>query len=385
MNAIFKPKDFDSHLERMTYNQDFPTLWQFPKEFKRNWLKQLDTRFIIILSVTFIFEVCTILLLLSSVKGSDSERDVNAIQKRFAHLLLDKFTDDNFSNDAISENTYLYGVLEEISQIENLETNNKQNGSNSYAEKSAMAGSNRDKIFQANTGQLYGDKSSASGGSGSTESGSAIGLLQYLSDDNNASSDELREIFAQGDRNRQRLEGSLANLRLNPYQQQSGTNQYGSGADNAMSYSDLKGSKSNVSDAEVLSSLSPLEKANYSTVAKNTELEESSAAMLNKTGTKASARKAEHVTRVVLDHNRAIQDCYRQALKKQPDIKGKIVVRFSVTPNGSVDLVEVIGSTIEYEPMIKCIVNRIRRWNDFGESDISLGTVSYRQTYVFGY
>ena len=62
-----------------------------------------------------------------------------------------------------------------------------------------------------------------------------------------------------------------------------------------------------------------------------------------------------------------------------------MVVRFSVTPEGRVDLVEVINSTIDYEPIIDCIVSRIRRWNDFGESDISLGTVSYRQTYVFGY
>ena len=106
---------------------------------------------------------------------------------------------------------------------------------------------------------------------------------------------------------------------------------------------------------------------------------------MNRTGRKASARKAEQVTRIVLNHNRSIQDCYKQALKRKSDLKGKVVVRFSVTPAGIVEQVDVISSTIDYDPMISCIVNRIRRWNDFGESDISLGTVSYRQTYVFGY
>jgi hypothetical protein len=206
----------------------------------------------------------------------------------------------------------------------------------------------------------------------------------YLSDDRVGSNENLNEIFTQADGNTRYLEGSLANVKFTNLKQ--GNETGGSEAERSgAALRGLKGSKSIVSKQEVQASLSPLEKASYLTVAKNTEIEESSLSVLNKTGSKAVARKAEQVTRVVLDHNRAIQDCYKQALKKQPDLKGKVVVRFSVTPEGRVDLVEVINSTIDYEPIIDCIVSRIRRWNDFGESDISLGTVSYRQTYVFGY
>jgi len=188
-----------------------------------------------------------------------------------------------------------------------------------------------------------------------------------------------------GDRNVQYVEGSIANINIGNFKKQGGSSGSGTAGGSGSSFSGLKGAKSQVSRDEARSSLTPLQKVNYSTIAKNTELEEFSASVLNKTGKKAMARNADQVTRVVLAHNRAIQDCFKQALKKQPELKGKIVVRFSVKPDGSVDLVEIIQTTINYDPMLRCVVNRIRRWNDFGEGDPSLGTVSYRQTYVFGY
>lgn len=388
MDTSLEKNGFDSFLKRTSHPQDFPTLWQFPKEFKRNWLKQLDARFMIILSLTFIFEVCMILFLLSQVKGSDKAMDFNSIQKRYAHLLLDKFTEDVFTDETVPEGTFLYGVPEEMDQMalsSDSERNFEENTSSAYANDPHAAGSNRDKISQSNAGQPSGNRTSNSSAGNSAERIGAIGLLQYISDDNNNSSQELQEIFARGDRNNRYLESSLANVKLDGYMKQGGASQANAGSGTESYFSGLKGAKSSVSTAEVRSSVALLERATYSTVAKNTELEESSASILKKTGSKATARKAEHVTRIVLNHNRSIQDCYKQALKKKTDLKGKVVVRFSVTPGGTVEHVEVISSTIDYDPMIKCIVNRIRRWNDFGESDISLGTVSYRQTYVFGY
>jgi hypothetical protein len=389
MVTSLEKKDFDSFLDSTAHSQDFPTLWQFPKEFKRNWFKQLDARFMIILSLTFIFEVCMILFLLSLVKGNDRDMDINSIQKRYAHLLMDKFVEDAFTDEATPEGTFLYGVPEEIDQMtltSNSERNFEENTSTTFANDSRDAETSRDKRnTQSNAGQPSGSRTSDSRAGSSPELMGSICLLQYISDDKNNSSQELQEIFAQGDRNNLYLEGSLANVKLDGHITQGGASQGNAGSNAESYFSGLKGSKTSVSTAEVRSSVAPLEKATYSTVAKNTELEESSASVLNKTGRKAAARKAEHVTRIVLNHNRSIQDCYKQALKKKSDLKGKVVVRFAVTPGGTVEHVEVISSTIDYEPMIRCILNRIRRWNDFGESDISLGTVSYRQTYVFGY
>lgn len=386
MDTLLEHKSFDSYLEMKIHAGDFPVLWQFPKEFRRNWFKQFDVRFLIILMATFIVVVSIVLSFLSWGKGSDEILDVNSIQKRYAHLLLDKSGENDFAfYVSRTHDTYLYGVPEDIETEESSfntreNYNDSGNGANVDKRKSRGPGSTQDNI----SGQPGSNGISNSYGSNSAERIGSIGILGYLSDDKVASNEDLRELFVEGDRNTSYLEGSLANVKFTNLQPGDETGDLGSEGGGA-SFRGLKGSKSMVSNKEVQASLTPLEKASYRTVAKNTELEESSLSMLNKTGSKAAARKAEHVARVVLDHNRAIQDCYKQALKKQPDLKGKVVARFSVNPDGRVDLVEVINSTIDYEPMINCIVTRIRRWNDFGESDISLGTVSYRQTYVFGY
>lgn len=389
MDSSLEKKAFENFLTRTTHSQDFPTLWQFPKEFKRSWFKQSDFRFMIILSLTFIVEVGMILLLLSRVTGNDKEMDFNSIQKRYAYLLLDKFTEDALADEKTTEGTFLYGVPDEVDQmtfLSDAERNFEESTSTVFANESPAAESSREnRDGQSNTGQSSGNRASSSPAGSSPEGIGSIGLLQYMTDDNNNSSQELQEIFAQGDRNNRYLEGSLANVKLDDYMNRGGAAPVDAESGSESYFNGIKGSKTSMSTEEVRSSVAPLERAAYSTIAKNTELEESSASILDRTGRKASAREAEHVTRIVLNHNRSIQDCYKQALKKEPDLKGKVVVRFTVTPGGTVEHVEVISSTIDYEPMVRCIVNRIHRWNDFGESDLSLGTVSYRQTYVFGY
>lgn len=394
MEATFKNEKIDIFLKKSTYSEDFPVLLQFPKEFKRNWINQLDPRFIIILAITFIFEVCIILSLLSWVKGKDKGIDANSIQKRYAHLLLKKFVESDFSYiNTEPHDTYLYGIAEENKQATSSSENQKtfeQNSKNEYlngsGKNSGEVGSASSDLAESYADQTAIHTSSNSYASGSTKNIASLGLLQYLSnDDNNVSGEDLGEIFAQGDRNIHYLESSLAQIQLTNSNNQGKSPSSATGTEGVTYSGKIKGSKSNVSTAEMRSSVSPLEAANYVTIAKNTELEEFSTSALDRSGSKASARNAEHVTRVVLAHNRAIQDCYKQALKKNPDLKGKVIVRFSVTPEGHIDLVNVIKTTVDYEPLLKCIVNRIRRWNDFGESDPSLGTVSYRQTYMFGY
>ncbi len=390
MHKPSENKKLDAFLEQHKLNrEDFPVLIQFPKEFRRNWLKQFDARFMIILVSTFFVGISFIVSFLSWGAGKGTDLDANSIQKRYAKLLLDKSIENDFlNNNSKTPDTYLYGVPDEMENRklsfdnqERLQYGSSGTETDIQGRSSAGMGSG----VSANSRQSGFEGSASSYGSGSAEKIGSMGILGYLSEDNNASNEELNEIYAQDGHNTQYLEGSLANVKIANFNQRGENAAGGTGEGGGIAFAGVKGSKRTVSNSEVQASLVPLEQAEFRTVAKNTELEESSVSLLTRTGKKATARKAEHITKVVLDHNRAIQDCYKQALKKLPELKGKVVVRFSVTPEGKVDLVEVITSTIEFEPMMNCIISRIRRWNDFGESDISLGTVSYRQTYVFGY
>jgi len=95
-------------------------------------------------------------------------------------------------------------------------------------------------------------------------------------------------------------------------------------------------------------------------------------------------RSVERIRRVVMSHNPAIQDCYRRELKENPDLKGKITVRFSIAPEGYVIEAEIVESTFNLPRLENCIVRRIVRWNDFARVSPEQGVVSIKHTYIFG-
>lgn len=96
-------------------------------------------------------------------------------------------------------------------------------------------------------------------------------------------------------------------------------------------------------------------------------------------------RTAEQVQAVINSHRPAIIDCYKQLLRRQPEAKGKIEIRFAVNPDGRVVRAEIVQSTIDDSEMQQCILNRIRKWNDFGYGDPTVPEQVFRQTFTFGY
>ncbi len=102
-------------------------------------------------------------------------------------------------------------------------------------------------------------------------------------------------------------------------------------------------------------------------------------------GTKSVYRSPEAMYEVMYSHVSAITYCYERELKKIPDLKGKISVRITISPNGSVKNADIVSSTLNNESVERCILTRIRLWDDFQSIDASEGDVTFRQSYVFGY
>ena len=96
-------------------------------------------------------------------------------------------------------------------------------------------------------------------------------------------------------------------------------------------------------------------------------------------------RKPEHVRNVINGHRPAIMDCYKRVLRRDPNLKGKVEVRFAIDPDGRVAWVEIVSTTIENPEFTNCIIARIRRWNDFGYGDPTAPDEVYRQVFTFGY
>lgn len=60
---------------------------------------------------------------------------------------------------------------------------------------------------------------------------------------------------------------------------------------------------------------------------------------------------------------KSVQACYEKELKRNPSLKGKIVVRFLIMTTGKVSEVSIDQNTMGDEEVASCIVNTIRRWS----------------------
>jgi TonB family protein len=102
-------------------------------------------------------------------------------------------------------------------------------------------------------------------------------------------------------------------------------------------------------------------------------------------GKATGSRDRDAVAAIVAKHTSAIQFCYQRELKRSPNLKGKVVVRFVIAPQGTIESVTILASTLGNPTVENCIAERIKRWDDFGAIDPAKGNTTFRQVYTFGY
>jgi len=68
------------------------------------------------------------------------------------------------------------------------------------------------------------------------------------------------------------------------------------------------------------------------------------------------------LARYVKARIKAIQSCYEKELKRNPTLKGKVVVRFTITPSGRANDVEIEENSVGNEAVASCIRTYIRGW-----------------------
>ncbi len=70
----------------------------------------------------------------------------------------------------------------------------------------------------------------------------------------------------------------------------------------------------------------------------------------------------EKLMAYVRQRRSAIVNCYEKELKRNPSLKGKVVVRFSITPAGRTSEIEIEENTLGNEAVSSCIRTVIRGW-----------------------
>jgi hypothetical protein len=96
------------------------------------------------------------------------------------------------------------------------------------------------------------------------------------------------------------------------------------------------------------------------------------------------SRKSADIHRAILQHKVSIQDCYTRVLKDSPNLHGEIKVRLTISPGGKVTAAILLASTVNHAALEQLILERISRWNDFGEVSPVVGEVTFKQSFVFG-
>ena len=91
---------------------------------------------------------------------------------------------------------------------------------------------------------------------------------------------------------------------------------------------------------------------------------------------KREERSARTIARVVAAHTGAIRYAYNRELRKKPSLRGKIVLTFTISPEGEVIECHIEKSAMNWPPLENSLVKMVRTWSfpRIPEGDV---TVSY--------
>ena len=394
MNNIDKAPashNLNSNLTRLSYNEIFYI--DFPKKFERKFVDSIDKRFAVIWLITFVVHFT--LAFYYSKKPIVSEykpSEIHQIQKQFAQLVLQKEIveePEKVESSAI--------IVPEKKESENIEQDNfKQEDSGvSLPGEGKSAKVKGEKVAVAKPNYLNRidylidadqKKYSATKKRKSVERASQVvsnkGILGLLtSSSSKAAGDEVLDIVGGAAKAQSELNQVLN--KVAGIQQDRGGSLKGENAGTGSR--NLKGNRA-AGETDINNLIHEKEQAASSNIQRLGQLEKQKESSLKQDqAVLIGKRDPDEISAVVNRHNAAIQSCYQRELRRNPNLKGKLVVRFTIAPSGRVKDVQLISSTLNSPRVERCVISRIRRWDDFGAIDSSLGDTSFRQVYTFGY
>ena len=351
-------------------------------EFDKHFFEHLDRRYYTILLISIFVHLSAVFYFVANPpSGELSESDIEKMQKRFADLVLDRpeeteeltFTDFTVPNEQteISDVTSKEGQAdsEGAATLPGAKTGNTNTTAPAVADADGIEAGEPAAAAPRRTGETIRNEARTLG---------VLGLLSSTS--GKASGQDVSDVLGQGEPGGQ-IKEKLANI--------SGTQLPGAEKARSGSEGTIRGSRETEgggTDELKVSSLGKSGTSNKVARSGNLRVQEVKPLIDTDDGEiLQGAREPDEVAAVVHSHNSAIQYCYQRELKRDPDLRGKLVVRFKITPQGTVNSTTILSSTLNNTSVEKCIVSRINRWNDFGAIDPLKGDTTIRQVYTFGY
>lgn len=381
-------------------NQEAYNLDKFPKELKQKIHQGFEPRFVIILLSSLFLHIGLALFLSTHLSKKDKSNSVEKARKQFARLLLDKnpeyveyvkgleSTPSDYSSrfDLFeSFSSELKDYNPPIDELLNLpgELKSSRKGLASKASREIVAErrrSAREELYEEV--ERIGLLGVITSGSGVVTYTEIVDILQFA--DSTAGDLEQKLAFLtslrapRGEEDQIKRTRGLPVLLTKPQVEQEPLSIKG-----ARVYSDKVHVNDLVENLGDVKEITVKRTEKYEDVPSSYSLTSLRSVSSNGT-TRRMSRPPDEVRDVVMSHYTAIQDCYTQALKSNPALKGKVVIRFIVSPEGKVISASVVKSTMYDNQIIDCILARILRWNDFLPVNQAAGNMAFKQTYVFG-
>jgi hypothetical protein len=390
----------------------------FPKEFNKNYLESLDRRYLVILFLTLLLEPLLIWYLLRIHPPGMDEREIAKLQNKYAELFLSEFKIEGEASDTQNHNELLLRASELIPQIVD-ETAGAEAGEQPAIRPSAVSPEvralpreHREALRRATT------LSRQRGMQALSHEVERIGLLGIITSGSGVVSYQpVTDILQFADSTAWDIDQALSEVNVLRVPR-AGVDYFGPSIAGATSSTrgaqtgnrsdeiflvpkEVRGKRANTSGVTPEDIVTGLVEAEQKTVQRNRTFEQVAATPTltpGVTGLRSrptngqTTRDREKIREIVSAHNPAIQDCYRKALKSLPTLKGTITVRFTISPAGYIAGAEVVSSSltvdsvpIKLAEMEACILNKIVKWRDFGQVDESVGNVTVKQKYAFGY
>lgn len=359
----------------------------FPKKYERNFIDSFDKRFVIIWLITFLVQFSTAYYFSTHPIADKVETtEITRIQQQFARLVLNKdlvktVEKENITSaksrnvdtdDVDAENLTAEAAQGKEDLSVSAEKGAPEPGRSSDSKQTAQAKGKNDSRFRSATRRSTNKYSAAVSSQG------LLGLLTSSSE--NAKGEGVADILGKSANSQGNLKDVLT--RVDNLQKERGTIDRASAPGQNRT---LKGDRA-VGDEDIDGLIAQREKATSTDISRQGKFVGGKvSAIKQKEGVVSGKRNQDDISAVVNQHNAAIQSCYQREVKRNPDLKGKLVVRFTISPEGKVKSVQLISSTLENDRVERCIISRIRRWDNFGAIDPSMGDTSFRQVYTFGY
>jgi TonB family protein len=95
------------------------------------------------------------------------------------------------------------------------------------------------------------------------------------------------------------------------------------------------------------------------------------------TGSARHASRSIEEIQIVFDRNKgAIYSLYNRALRENPSLKGKLLLRLTIAPNGKVTGISLLSSELGVPELEQKLIQRVKMF-DFGAKEVEAVTLSY--------